>query len=345
MSSKNLTFHLAERPTGNIVPGRTFKLVETDAPTADKLKDGEILVEVIYLSLDPALRIWLHDFRSYIPALKIDEKIRGSAITRVLASKSPKAKQGDLVFAHSGWTEYAIVDENNFFPIDLPQGAQLTDFLGAIGVTGLTAYFGLEKVGNPQPGETVVVSGAAGATGIIVGQIAKIRGSRVIGIAGSDEKCDILTKELGFNVALNYKKASFREEFERATPGLVDLYWDNVGGEILELALERAAKRARFVMCGGTSEYNSLGGEAKPGVRNLLQVVINRIRMEGFIAFDYVDEYPQARVELGKWLAEGKIKRKETILKGGLKVAETGIGDLFAGKNVGKMIVEVKPLE
>ncbi|KAI1459678.1 hypothetical protein F4805DRAFT_472760 [Annulohypoxylon moriforme] len=344
MTRKNLTFHLAERHNGNIIPGKTFNLVETDAPTADDVKDGQILVENIYLSLDPAMRTWLYDIRSYVPPVAIGEKMRGGSIARVLASKSPKAKVGDFVFARSGWTEVAVVGEAEFDAIDLPEGARIIDAIGAVGPTGLTAYFGLRDIGKPKAGETVVVSGAAGATGSVVGQIAKINGARVIGLAGSDEKCKVLTEELGFDVALNYKSPTFADDFVKATPKYIDVYWDNVGGDILDKALARAAVHSRFVMCGGISRYNDLAGE-NPGIRNLFMVITQRVRMEGFIVFDYRDEYPEAKKQLGQWLAEGKLKAKETIVKGGLKVADAAMSNLFEGGNTGKLLVEVKPID
>ncbi|KAI1632173.1 hypothetical protein F4809DRAFT_628939 [Biscogniauxia mediterranea] len=347
MARENRTFVLAERPKADIIPGQTFRLETSPAPTADQLKDGEVLVEVLYLSLDPAMRGWLNDARSYVPPVAIGEKMRGGTISRVLASKNPKVKDGDLVYASCGWTEVAIVNEKQFETLQLPEGAKITDALGVLGMTGLTAYFGLSKIGNPKPGETVVVSGAAGATGSVVGQICKLKGARVVGIAGSDEKCAWLRSELGFDAALNYKSATFREDLRAATPDYIDVYWDNVGGEILDAALARAATRARFVMCGSISGYNAPGRAAAggKGVQNLFMVTAQRIRMEGFIVFDYAAEYPAARAELGRWLAEGKIKRKETIVRGGLPVADSAIRQLFEGKNTGKLLVEVKPYE
>ncbi|KAI1440019.1 NAD(P)-binding protein [Annulohypoxylon stygium] len=343
MARKNLTFHLAERPTGEIVPGKTFNLVETDAPTANDLKDGEILVENIYLSLDPAMRTWLYDIRSYIPPVAIGERMRGGSIARVLATKSYKAKEGDYVFAWSGWTEVSTVAEVDFSVIDLPEGTRITDGIGAAGPTGMTAYFGLKHIGKPKAGETVVVSGAAGATGSVAGQIAKIHGARVIGIAGSDEKCKILTEELGFDVALNYKSPTFKDDFVKATPDFINVYWDNVGGEILELALERAAIHSRFVMCGSISRYNDI--EKAAGIRNLHVVTLQRVRMEGLIVFDYHEEFSEAKKQLGQWITEGKLKGKETIIKGGLKMAETAISNLFNGGNTGKLLVEIKPID
>ncbi|KAK9769580.1 putative NADP-dependent leukotriene B4 12-hydroxydehydrogenase [Seiridium cardinale] len=342
MGRQTTTFYLNERPKGDIVKGQTFKSKTEEAPTADQLKDGQILVEALYLSLDPAMRGWLNDIRSYVPPVGIGEKMRGAAISRVLASKSSKAKEGDLVNAMVGWTEVGIVDEKTFEVVELPANCKVTDALGVLGLTGLTAYFGLAKIGNVQKGDTVVVSGAAGATGSVVGQIAKLKGARVVGLAGSDEKCDWLKSELGFDVALNYKSPSFSKDFEKATPDFINVYWDNVGGEILELALSRAAFRSRFVMCGSISGYNSPGKESK-GIRNFFQVTAQRIRMEGFIVFDFLSEYEPARKELGQWLSEGKIKRKETVIPGGLKEVESAWEELFQGRNMGKLLLEVKP--
>ncbi|RYP10006.1 hypothetical protein DL764_000935 [Monosporascus ibericus] len=343
MTRENLTYVLAERPKNNIIPGKTFKAERGPAPTADDLKDGEILVEALYLSLDPAMRPWLNDTRSYVPPVAIGEKMRGAALSRVLASRNPAAKPGDLVTAMCGWTEVAVVNAKAFEVVPLPPaGARPTDAIGVLGITGLTAYFGLLKIGDPKPGDTVVVSGAAGATGSVVGQIAKLKGARVIGIAGSDDKCAWLRDELGFDAALNYHSPNFSRELRDATPDFINVYFDNVGGEILELALGRAATRARFVMCGSISGYNTGGAK---GIRNLAQVIQQRVRMEGFIVFDFAAEYAEARRELGQWLAEGKIKRKETIVKGGLPEAEKAVNMLFEGKNQGKLMVEVKALD
>ncbi|TGJ82446.1 hypothetical protein E0Z10_g6325 [Xylaria hypoxylon] len=340
MARENKKFVLAQRPKTDFVPGETFKLEKGPAPTADELKDGQILVESLYLSLDPAMRGWVNDARSYLPPVQIGEVMRGGTISRVLASKNPDVKEGDIVTAFIGWTEVAVVEKGNFAKAEVPEGGQLTDLLGVLGLTGMTAYTGLHRIGKPKAGETVVVSGAAGATGSVVGQIAKLRGSRVIGIAGSDDKCEWLINELGFDVALNYKKDSFKKDLAAATPDYIDVYWDNVGGEILEAALSRAKKNARFVMCGSISGYN--GSKDGKGIRNLSIVVAQRIRMEGFIVFDFAEDYPLARKEIAGWLAEGKLKRKEMIVKGGLEKAEYAIKNLFEGNNTGKLLVEIK---
>ena len=207
-------------------------------------------------------------------------------------------------------------------------------------MTGLTAYFGILNVGQIKPGDFVVVSGAAGATGSVVGQIAKLKGCTVLGLAGTDDKCEWLVKDLGYDVALNYKDKDFAAKFRAATKGLIDVYFDNVGGEILDLALARAKPHARFVMCGGVSQYNT---KDVRGPKNYLMIVSMRIRMEGFIVFDYEKEYSAARKQLLQWLEEGKIKRKETIVKGGLKEAEKALLGLYQGMNTGKLLVEVSP--
>lgn len=342
MARQNVSYHLAERPKPDLVPGKTFEKRTNPAPTADQLKDGQVLVESLYLSLDPAMRPMLNDVRSYVPPVQIGELMRGTAISRVLASKSPKAKTGDFVNASIGWQQVGIIADSAFEVVEVPEGSKVTDALGVLGLTGLTAYFGLAKIGKPKKGDTVVVSGAAGATGSVVGQIAKLSGAKVIGIAGSDDKCDWLVKDLGFDAALNYKSPTFGKDLAKATPDFIDVYWDNVGGEILEAALSRAKKNARFVMCGSISGYNTSGKDAPKGIRNLFNVVSQRIHMEGFIVFDFLSEYPQARKELTAWLREGKIQRKETIVTGGIDNAEKAFVKLFDGTNTGKLLLEVK---
>ncbi|KAI0799389.1 hypothetical protein GGR55DRAFT_505757 [Xylaria sp. FL0064] len=341
MAPENKKFVLAKRPKTDIIPGETFRLEKGPAPTADELKDGQILVEALYLSLDPGTRGWLDDGPS--PYIRIGQTMGGFTVARVLASKSSQVKEGDIVTAGSGWAEVAIVEEGNFQKAEVPKGGRLTDLLGVLGVTGMTAYLGLDKIGKPQPGETVVVSAAAGATGSVVGQIAKLRGCRVVGIAGSDEKCAWLKNELGFDAALNYKKESFQEDLAAATPNLIDVYWDNVGGEILDAALLRANQEARFVICGAITTYNK--PKDGKGIYNLSAVLYKCIRMEGFFVFKYLEEWPRVRKDIGEWLAEGKLKRKETIVKGGLEKAEYAIKDLFEGKNTGKLLVEIKTPE
>jgi NADPH-dependent curcumin reductase CurA len=344
MARENLSIHLSERPKGDIIPGggegATFEYRVTPAPTEADLKDGEILIESLYLSLDPAMRPWLNDVRSYVPPVQIGELMRGAVAARVLASKSSKAQAGDYVYASSGWTEYAIVPEGKFEPgANFPGLKKPQHLLSALGMTGMTAWVGLETIGNLKAGELVVVSGAAGATGSVAAQIAKIKGCRVVGICGSDEKCKWLTDDLGLDAALNYKADDFKETFKKATDGYIDVYFDNVGGEILDMCLIRAKQNARFIMCGAISGYNAT---EKRGLQNISVVIAQRIRMEGFIVFDHLAKFPAARKELSQWMEEGKLKTNETIIKGGLKVADKALVDLYKGINSGKLLVEVK---
>ncbi|KAK5086762.1 hypothetical protein LTS08_007175 [Lithohypha guttulata] len=338
---------LAERPKANIIPGTTFQTKSDNrTPSPSTLKDGEILIKTLYLSLDPAMRGWLNNTRSYIPPVQIGEVMRGSSVGIILASKSANYKTGDLVVSNSaGWVEYAVLQEKNCEKVpDTGDGKKRSaiDALSVVGMTGLTAYFGILRVGEVKEGDFVVVSGAAGATGSVVGQIAKLKGATVLGIAGSPEKCKWLTEELGFDQALNYKDPNYAKQFREATKKrLIDVYFDNVGGEILDLALSRAAPFARFVMCGGISQYNEA---VQKGPKNYLMIVSMRIRMIGFIVFDYAKEYSSAREELAQWVREGKLKRGETILEGGLKEAERGLVKLYEGANTGKMLVEVAKL-
>ena len=333
---------LASRPTGDIVPGTTFKLQSQEKLSSTDLKPGQALIQTIYLSLDPAMRGWLNDTRSYVPPVPLNGIMRGAVIARISASKSSKFPVGCDVYASTGWREEAIISETDkdvqvLDPV--PVGGRLTDALGVLGMTGLTAYFGILDVGKVKEGDFVVVSGAAGATGSVVCQIAKLKGARVLGLAGSDDKVDWL-KELGCDDALNYKDPAFAKKFRAATKDLVDVFFDNVGGEILDLALSRAKAHARFVICGAISQYNAK--EAK-GPKNYLMVISMRIRMEGFIVFDYAARYAEARRELAQWLAEGKVQRKETVVKGGIGVAEEALLGLYKGTNTGKLLVEVKP--
>lgn len=352
------TVVLAKRPKDKIIPGETFKLEQRPAPKESDLQDGQVILEVLYLSLDPAMRGWLNgmslsklevnhvphiltqalDTRSYIAPVKIGETMRGGTISVVKASRSSKFPVGTHVTAMVGWTEQAIANEKHLEALEIPKNAKLTDALGVLGGTGLTAYHGLLDVGRVKAGDFVVVSGAAGATGSVVCQIAKLKGAKVLGIAGSEEKVAWL-KELGCDNAINYKDPDFHKTFRDATKGYIDLYFDNVGGEILDMALARAKTHARFVMCGGISQYNSSEVRAP---KNYLNIISQRIRMEGFIVFDFAKEHPKARRDLAQWLAEGKIKSQETIVKGGIEHAEEGLAHLFAGKNTGKMLVEVK---
>ncbi|KAI4150644.1 MAG: hypothetical protein L6R39_002221 [Caloplaca ligustica] len=261
--------------------------------------------------------------------------MRGAAIGVIKASKSDAFPIGSYATGTVGWTELAIVNGKHLEKVEIPKNGQITDALGVLGMTGLTAYFGLLEVGKIKAGDFLVVSGAAGATGSVVGQIAKLKGATVLGIAGSDHKVRWLKDELGFDDALNYKDHDFARKFKEATKDLIDVFFDNVGGEVLDLALSRAKPHARFVICGAISQYNS----SKPqGPKNYLNIISMRIRMEGFIVFDYVEQYLEACRQLAQWLAEGKIQRKETVVKGGLAKAEQALVDLYNGINTGESL-------
>ncbi|KAH8891267.1 NAD(P)-binding protein [Thozetella sp. PMI_491] len=341
MARQSLQLELAERPKVSIVPGKTFRHVTLPVPSASELQDGELLVETLYLSLDPAMRGWLNDIRGYVKPIQIGEVMRGFALGRVIASKSSKAKEGDLVLANTGFREVARLHESAVEePTKLPSNGVLSDLLGVLGYTGLTAYFGMTKIGQVQPGETVVVTGAAGATGSVVTQIAKLQGGRVVAIAGSDDKVRWLKEDLKADVALNYRDPDFRKKFAEATPDYINVFWDNVGGQQLDMGLARAAKDSRFVLCGAISQYNA---EKREGIMNLGMAITQRVKLQGFIVFDHYKEYPEARKQLAQWLEEGKIQRQAFIVKGGLQNSEEAFEQLFKGANtVGKLLLEVK---
>jgi NADPH-dependent curcumin reductase CurA len=341
MSLQAHTLVLAERPKDDIVVGKTFEKRTAPLPSPSELKDGEVLVEVLYLSLDPAMRGWLNDVRSYLPPVQIGEKMRGVGVCRVLASRSKTAAEKDLVVGNCGWADYAVLAPGTFEVAPAGSAARPQDLLSATGMTGMTAWVGIQLIaGEIKPGQTVVVSGAAGATGSIAAQIAKhVHGARVVAIAGGEEKCRWLTEELGLDVALDYKAPDFKAKLKEATKDFIDVYFDNVGGEVLDLCLGQAKQGARFVSCGMISQYNL----ASPTpLKNISRIVTMRIRMEGFIVLDHREKFPQARKELSEWIADGKVKTAETILKGGIQAAERGLVDLYKGINKGKLLVEVK---
>ncbi|THH30019.1 hypothetical protein EUX98_g4180 [Antrodiella citrinella] len=322
--------------------------------------DGEVLVQVTYLSLDAAMRAWMRPVKTYVEPLAIGEVMRSGGLGVVLkAGKGVKLREGDLVSGAVGWTEYGVFKESQLRLLQVPTGAEALDFLGALGTTGLTAYFGLIDVGKLKAGDTLLVSGAAGATGSLVCQIGTILGARVIAIAGTAEKCKWLEEELGVETALNYKAADFKERFKKTLGAGFDVYFDNVGGEILDLALTRMKLKARVVMCGAISGYNS-----KPvGLVNYQTIISQRAELKGFIVyacssfphptrthtfpvrfrFDYAAQYPAALADLGKWLAEGKLKRKFHVVQGIEKAGEA-LPLLYSGGNIGKLYVSFPSL-
>ena len=323
---------LASRPDGMVTPSN-FERRRSDVPEAAA---GELLVHNLYLSLDPAMRGWISEARSYMPPVAIGEVMRGGCVAEVIDSRHPGYRPGELVFGMFGWQDYAVSDGSGVTRV--PPDVGLTNALGVLGWTSLTAYFGLTEIGEPQPGETVVVSGAAGATGSVVGQLARLRGARVIGIAGGPDKCAWVVRELGFDAAIDYRHEDVPARLKELCPGGIDLYWDNVGGEILEAALGRLAIHARVVFCGAISSYNA--STPAPGPRNFIQLLIRRARLEGFLVFDYVDRIDEALAELTPLVQSGRLRYREDVREG-LDSAPEALGDLFTGANDGKLIVHI----
>ena len=335
MDAINHQCRLAARPVGLPKP-TDWDLTEEPVGAPG---EGELLVEVQYVSLDPAMRGWMNDAPSYIPPVGIGEVMRAGAVGRVVESGHGGFAVGTHVYGAFGAQEYALSDGAGVMSVD-PDVAPLTTYLGTLGLTGMTAYFGLLDVGDLQEGETVLVSGAAGAVGSAVGQIAKIKGAgRVVGIAGGAEKCAWLTDELGFDAAIDYKAADVRRELRTAAPDGVDVYFDNVGGEILDAALTRITRGARIVICGAISQYNAESGMKGPS--NYMSLLVNRARMEGFVVFDFADRYAKAGAEMAGWLAEGKLQSREDVVGGGIAAFPETLNKLFAGDNTGKLVLEV----
>ncbi len=305
--------------------------------------DGGVLVKVLALSLDPAMRGWMNEGKSYIPPVGIGEVMRAGGIGRVIASKSPAYAVGDHVTGSPGVQEYWSVPAEQFkraglAKIDLRAG-RLTQWMNLLGMPGMTGYFGLMDVGQPKAGETVVVSGAAGAVGQTVGQLAKIKGCRVVGIAGGPAKCEWVVKELGFDACIDYKNGSVREGLKQHCPNGVDVYFDNVGGEILDDVLARLARKARIIICGAISQYNNT--TAVQGPKNYLSLLVNRARMEGIVVFDYADRYHLAIAEMAGYLRDGRMKSKEDVVEGGVAAFPGTLGKLFSGENFGKLVLKI----
>ncbi|KAI8048690.1 hypothetical protein BDF22DRAFT_726826 [Syncephalis plumigaleata] len=337
MSAKNTQILFVKRPTANIIPNEVFRTVQTPIP---KPAAGQILVRTLYLSLDPAMRGWMNNVRSYIPPMDLNTVMRGGAVAEVIESQSSKFKRGDIVTGFVGWQQYGVVDEKQASPLSIPRGLSIPEAFHLLSGTGMTAYFGLLDVGKPKAGETVVVSGAAGATGSLAAQIAKAQGCRVIGIAGGPEKCRYLTEELGLDAAVDYRSPTFFKDLIAVTPKYINVFFDNVGGDVLDAVLGRLAVGARIVLCGSISQYNT----AKPqGPRNYMTLIAQRAKMEGFVVFDYEKQYPVAIKDLTRWQQEGKMKVSLHVVDG-LEQAPEALLMLFNGKNRGKLLVKVGEL-
>jgi NADPH-dependent curcumin reductase CurA len=318
-----------------MVTEANFDFVEEPVPA---LEDGEVLVRNLYMSFDPAMRGWMEDRPSYLPPVQIGEVMRAGGAGRVVESRNPSLPEGALVQGLFGWQEYAVAGPGLNQASPVPEGATLPQTLGVLGTTGLTAYFGLLDLGEPKQGGTVLVSGAAGATGSVAGQIAKLKGCRVVGIAGGAEKCGWLTSELGFDAAIDYKSENLGQRIAALCPDGLDVFFDNVGGATLEAALANLALRARVVLCGGISGYNE--DEPPPGPRNLMNLILRRARMEGFIVIDYAPRFREAVKELMGWVAAGQIRHQEDIQEG-IENAPRTFQRLFLGENRGKQLLKL----
>jgi NADPH-dependent curcumin reductase CurA len=331
----NRQWVLASRPTGMVEPS-CFELRSEDVPVPD---EGQFVVRNLYLSLDPAMRGWMTDLPNYVPPVGIGEVMRGACVGRVAQSRHPDYESGDLVVGVFGWQDYAISGGGGILPVTkVPEGVPPTVPIGILGITTLTAYFGLKEIAKPKDGETVVVSGAAGATGSVAGQLARIWGCRVVGIAGGPEKCDWLTGELGFDGAIDYKHENVRRRLRELCPDGLDVFWDNVGGVALEAALANLAMQARVVLCGAISTYNA--AERPPGPSNYMNLLVRRSRMEGFVVFDYLARTDEALAELVPLIGEGKIHYREDM-RDGLECAPQALVDLYTGANTGKLLVKI----
>ncbi|MGO9155468.1 NADP-dependent oxidoreductase [Mycobacterium sp.] len=334
MPARNRRFLLRERPTGRIGPD-TFELSEEAVP---EIGDGEALVRVDWISLDPANRGWINDTPSYLPPVGIGEVMRGGGLGEVVASKNPNYPVGQTVQGLVGWQEYAVVsDAMPLFPVDVAEGVSPSAYMGALGVTGLTAWIGIRDIGKPQPGETVVVSAAAGAVGSVAGQLAKADGARVVGIAGGPEKCALLTEQLGFDAAVDHRADDWRAQLAAATPNGIDVDFENVGGDIMDAIFARLNIRARVALCGLVSGYNS--ADPPPGPRAFGNLLIQRATLQGFIVFDHFGRAPEVSAEIASLITDGKLIPLETVVEG-FEQLPTAINMLFDGKNVGKLVVK-----
>jgi len=335
--STNHQWLLGARPVGAIKDS-DFRWNEAPIPEPG---EGEFLVRTVYLSVDPTMRGWMTDLPSYIPPVALGEVMRAYGAGRVVKSNDPGFPVGTLVNGMLGWQDYALGGGPSAAMLNMtavPPGVSLPNSLSVFNITGYSAYFGLLDIGQPQAGDTVVVSGAAGAVGSIAGQIAKIKGCRVVGVAGSDEKCAWVVNELGFDACINYRTEHVARRLHELCPNGIDVYFDNVGGETLDASLGQINLRARVVLCGRISVYNETG--PAPGPANYSRLIPMRGRMEGFIVVDYASRFAEAAAEMGRWMAAGRLKSREEFVDG-LENAPRALRMLFEGGNTGKLLVRV----
>jgi NADPH-dependent curcumin reductase len=336
MSSINRQVRLAARPSG-LPQASDWELTSETVPAPGP---GQFVVAISHLSVDPAMRGWMNAGASYIPPVEIGAVMRAGAVGHVTVSEHPDFAVGDCVYGAFGVQEYAVSDGDGVLKLDTSL-APPTTYLGALGMTGLTAYFALLDVGKIRAGETVVVSGAAGAVGSVAGQIAKLKGCRAIGIAGGPGKCRALVEEFGFDAAIDYKTENLRRALREHAPGGVDVYLDNVGGEVLDAVLTRLARGARVIICGAVSQYNA---DKVRGPANYLMLLVARASMTGMVIFDYQDRFPQATAELAEWFRNGQITSREHVVPGEIGDFPDALLKLFAGENTGKLILALDRL-
>lgn len=335
MAERNRQFLLRERPAGRIGPD-TFELTEQAVPD---LADGEALVRVDWISLDPTNRMWINDTPTYLPPVGLGEVMRAAGLGEVVASKSPRFAVGQTVQGLLGWQEYAVVGDTSMVnPVEIADGVSPSAYLGALGMTGLTAWVGIRDIGKPKPGETVVVSAAAGAVGSVAGQLAKAAGARVVGIAGGPEKCALLTEQLGFDAAVDHRADDWAAQLKAATPNGIDVDFENVGGALMDAIFARLNIGARVALCGLISEYNA--ENPPPGPRAFGNLLIQRALVKGFIVLDHFGQAPEAITEIAGLIQQGKLTPLETVVEG-FEQLPTAINMLFDGKNVGKLVVKL----
>ncbi len=331
---RNRRYLLRNRPSGRI-DADTFELDEQPVPAVG---EGQALVRVDWISIDPTNRIWIKDIPTYLPPVGIGEVMRAGGLGEVIASNNPNYAVGQTVQGLLGWQEYAVVsDETLVFPVDVGEGVSPSAYLGALGTTGLTAWVGIHDIAKPQPGETVVVSAAAGAVGSMAGQLAKAHGARVVGIAGGPEKCALLTDRLGFDAAVDHRADDWAAQLAAATPNGIDIDFENVGGDIMDAIFARLNMHSRVALCGLISGYNS--ADPPPGPRAFANLLLQRTTLQGFIIFDHFDRFPEAMGDIAGLIAEGRLTPLETVVEG-FEALPTAINMLFDGGNVGKLVVK-----
>lgn len=334
MPDRNRRFLLRERPSGRIGPN-TFELSEEAVP---EIEDGEALVRVDWISLDPTNRTWINDTPTYLPPVGIGEVMRAAGLGEVVASKNPNYPVGQIVQGLVGWQEYVVAsDSAPLFAVDVADGVSPSAYLGALGMTGLTAWIGIRDIGKPRPGETVVVSAAAGAVGSVAGQLAKADGARVVGIAGGPDKCRLLTEELGFDAAVDYRADDWSKQLRAAAPDGIDVDFENVGGAIMDAVFARLNIGARVALCGLISGYNE--ADPPPGPRAFGNLLIQRATVQGFIVLDHLSRSAEAAGEIAALITAGKLTPLETVVEG-FEQLPTAINMLFDGSNVGKLVVK-----